>query len=348
MMRAAKTFFLCTLLILTLAQTSACRSAPPEAAAKKTLRLEAARIPPNSGRLPESEFQEVWGYVVAGRERSLKTNYPLSDIVYFGADVDRYGHVVDIPARKVLANYKGRVHISITCGSFGLTHFILEPDSKARATFVRELLAAARDYDGLNIDLEQLPLKDADNFISFLGELRAGLGSRVLSVCVPARTEESKTYNYKKIAAASDKVFVMAYDEHWSTSKPGPVASMKWCRDVAAYALKTIGAEKLVMGIPFYGRGWGDKSTSRALVHSTTEGLRKTNGITEIERENDIPKFKYEVLVTVTVYFEDDHSLATRMKMYQDMGINHIGFWRIGQESAGVWNLVRLTRSPVS
>ncbi|MDR2491773.1 MAG: glycoside hydrolase [Spirochaetaceae bacterium] len=305
--------------------------------------METVHIPPNLEELPVSSFKELWVYVVAGHEGALKANYPISDVVYFGADVDRYGHVVDVPARKKLAKFSGRVHISITCGSAGLTHFILEPGSRARKTFIDELLAAAAPYDGLNIDMENLPLKDADNFISFLVDLRKGLGKRVLSVCVPARTSESQTYNYEKISRNCDKVFVMAYDEHWSTSAPGPVASMDWCKRVAAYSLKTIGPEKLIIGIPFYGRGWGDKSTSRGLIHSTTERIRKENGITKIERENGIPKFKYEVLVTVTVYFEDDYSLATRMKMYQDMGVAYAGFWRLGQESTGVWNLVNLS-----
>ncbi|MDR0540526.1 MAG: glycoside hydrolase [Spirochaetaceae bacterium] len=306
--------------------------------------MEPVSIPSNLERLPESRFQEVWAYVVAGAENALKANYPISDIVYFGAEVDRYGHIVDIPPRKKLAKYKGRVHVSIACNSAGLTHFILEPDSKARKIFINELFNMASDYDGLNIDMESLPLKDAGNFISLLVELRKGLGGKMLSVCVPARTKENQTYNYERIAAVCDKIFVMAYDEHWSGGAPGPVASMNWCKEVAKYAIETISKEKLIMGLPFYGRGWGDKSTSRGLIHSTTERIRKENGIKEVERENGIPKFQYEVVVKVTVYFEDDYSLATRMKMYEDMGIKYIGFWRLGQESTSVWNLIGLNK----
>ncbi|MDR1095562.1 MAG: glycoside hydrolase [Spirochaetaceae bacterium] len=292
--------------------------------------------------LPESEFAEVWGYVVARNEKSLKPGYPLSDVVYFGAEVDQYGTIVNIPNRKNLPRTNARVHVSIVCGSGGLTHFLLEPESRARSSFLKALIAMARDYDGLNIDLEQVPLQDAAHFLSLLQELKNTLDGKILSVCVPARDSENRTYNYRNIAEIADKVFVMAYDEHWSGSSPGPVASMKWCQNVAAYALKTIGAKKLVMGIPFYGRSWANTLTARALVASSTDTIIKNQNVERIDRENGVPKFVYNVDVKVTVYFEDAYSIATRMDMYRNRGVNKIGFWRIGQEDTAVWDYIKL------
>ena len=56
------------------------------------------------------------------------------------------------------------------------------------------------------------------------------------SICVPARFKllSEDIYPYAEIANYCDRVFVMAYDEHWSTSKPGAVASVEWCRKVMA------------------------------------------------------------------------------------------------------------------
>ncbi|GMO27781.1 MAG: hypothetical protein Ta2F_03370 [Termitinemataceae bacterium] len=299
-------------------------------------------IPPNLEKLPESTFSETWAYLVGGYESSLKANFPISDIVYFSAEVDRYGHLTDVPNRKKIEKFKGRVHYSVTCNGSGLTHFCLEPGSKTRKELLEELLAASESFDGLNMDFELVGQRDADNYISFLKELRAGLGKKIFSVCVPARTKSSVTYNYPAIAALCDKVFVMAYDEHWSSSEPGPVASMNWCKTVASYSLQTIGHEKLIMGLPFYGRGWGDKSTSRGLIYTTTDRIIRENNITDIKRDNGIPNFKYDVTVTVNVYYEDTYSLAARMDMYQKQGVRSVGFWRLGQEPVGVWNLIHL------
>lgn len=303
-------------------------------------------LPPVDESLPVSSFGEVWAYVVAGRESALARNLPLSDVVYFGAEVDHYGKLVDVPNRRKLPAFAGRVHLVAACNSYSLTHFVLAPGSVERKTLVADLLAAAKDYDGLQIDFENIPLRDGENFLSFLGELRTGLGGKMLTAALRARTRKiaDDVYDYEKIKALVDRILVMAYDEHWSTSEPGPVASLAWCRRVAQYALGVIGREKLVMGIPFYGRAWGDTNPSRALVYSGVEDVLNENPVTEIWRENGIPTFAYTTPVHVKVYYEDDYSLAARMEMYKSMGVGSVGFWRLGQETAAVWNVVKLKR----
>jgi spore germination protein YaaH len=76
----------------------------------------------------------------------------------------------------------------------------------------------------------------------------------------------------------------MAYDEHWSGSTPGSVASLTWCEKVADYALKTIENKKLVMGIPFYGRAWGEINPSRAYRFSSLSKLMNEKGIQDTSR----------------------------------------------------------------
>ncbi|MDR1470169.1 MAG: glycoside hydrolase [Spirochaetaceae bacterium] len=332
---------LCALFLL-LSVSCGTVSSSETAAAEEPGNFEFSFASDNLVYLPESAFSEVWTYVVARNEKYLKASYPLTDVVYFGAEVDAYGSIVDIPRRKSLPQTNARVHVSIACGSSGLTHFLLQPESMARDSFFNALIAMTDEYDGLNIDLEYVPLRDADNFLSLLRQLKEALGEKILSVCVPARTAENTTYNYGNIASIADRVFVMAYDEHWSGSAPGPVASMQWCRDVAAYALKTIGAQKLIMGIPFYGRSWADKATARALIASTTDSIMKDNDITAVEREDGVPQFTYDTNVRITVYFEDAYSLAVRMDRYRTSGVDKIGFWRLGQEDTSVWDYIRI------
>ena len=293
--------------------------------------------------LPVSSFGEIWAYVIAGRENALVKGLPVSDIGYFGAEIDAFGKLAGVPNRQKLP-FQGRVHLVLACGNKASTHFALAAGSAERKALIADLLAAAKNYDGLQIDLENVTERDRENFISFLSELRSGLGNKIFTIALAARTRKlaNDVYDYERIMPLVDRILVMAYDEHWSTSKAGPVSSLQWCRRVAEYSLGVIGREKLVMGLPFYGRAWGDQNPSRALLYTTTEGLIKEKKIGKINRENGIPTFDYDVNVSVKVYYDDEYSLSTRMEIYRSMGIKSIGFWRLGQETPEVWKYLRL------
>jgi hypothetical protein len=304
-------------------------------------------FPPPDSELPVSAFREVWAYLVAGEETAFSKDMPVTDIGYFSAEIDTYGKLVNVPNRRKVPAFDGRVHLVVICDGRALTHFALKPGGAERRELVADLITAAKDYDGLHIDFELVPSRDGGVFLSFLEEVRIRLGHKMFSVALPARLRKiaNDQYDYERIKPLVDRIIVMAYDEHWSTSKPGPIASMAWCKRVAAYALGIIGPEKLVMGIPFYGRSWGSVNLNRAYFHSGIERIRREQGSPEVRRENGIPTFDYEVpAVSVTVYYEDDYSLAARMDMYRSMGVAAAGFWRLGQETPAVWGLLRLER----
>ncbi|MCG8400240.1 MAG: glycosyl hydrolase family 18 protein, partial [Firmicutes bacterium] len=131
-------------------------------------------------------------------------------------------------------------------------------------SLAEELADAVKEYnlDGINVDIEGLNENDRDSYTEFVKILRSKLPEGIsLSVAVAANPRDftigwQGSYDYESLAKYADYLMIMAYDEHYGGAKPGPVASSSFVEDSIKYALERVPKEKIVLGIPFYGRYW--------------------------------------------------------------------------------------------
>lgn len=300
-------------------------------------------------------FDEVWAYLISGEEKHYNKDLPITDIGYFGAGLSTFGKLTGVPKRSGVPETNARVHLVVADNGRALTHFCLDPAYPVRAELIASLIEATKPFDGLQIDFELVSYADTKHFFSFLRELKDGIGKdKILSVAIPARTRTLKEdpYQYKEISQIADKVLVMAYDEHWSGSAPGAVASLDWCKKVASYACQVIPQNKLIMGLPFYGRAWSNDDTAGAYRFSSVERLfRGENAkgklssdtvVSNVSLKNEIPSFTVSKNVTYTFYFDNALSLHKRMTLYKEEKVRGVGFWRLGQEDKDVWQKIRI------
>ncbi len=302
--------------------------------------------------LPEKysklSFSEIWGYVMTGREDSFSTVFPVTDIGYFWEAVDQYGNIPEPPAReKFFPDYAGRVHFVTSCDSRGQTHLLLST-KELRKKIIKQLLKASETYDGLQIDWELVPKNDDMVFYDFLKTLKKKLKGKMLTVAIPARTKtlEKDPYDYARLSTVADKIIIMAYDQHWSTSAPGPVASPDWGKKIYEYAKTVIPEEKLIMGAPFYGRAWSNEDIGgRAWTNVSVERIRNEQDVKDSDIKTDKngnKYFKLEKKRTITLYFDDTESEISRLESYKNEGVSRIAFWRVGQENPGLWNFLKV------
>lgn len=286
-------------------------------------------------------FKESWGYVMQNNIDEYNKDMPITDVCLFAAEVNSYGELVDIPKRSSIDVGNARCHLVIICDSRSLSHFVIDPQYSVRKDFMNSIVKASDGYDGVQLDLEYIPTRDRKHYLTFIADLRYKLRQKgkMLSVCVPARFKKlsEDVYPYADIASYCDRVIVMAYDEHWSTSKPGPIASPDWCKKICDYAVESIPEKKLVMGVPFYGRSWAEEKTAGGWYFSTLNRILTEHGVEEVTYENEIPKFEYEMTVHITGYFNDTYSVLNLCRIYEDAGVQQIGFWRVGQEDPSFW-----------
>ena len=301
--------------------------------------------PAVSKKQGNAEVSEIWGYLLEGAEAAYKGDEPVTDLCYFRAIIDYKGRLigaVKIPA-SVPVDKKVRRHLVVAeLSNRSLEHFILSPDYKFRAKLIDDIAAAAEYYDGVQIDFEAVPDIDKNNYLNFLSDVKKRIGNKILSVAVPARREfVNDAYNYDALNALVDRIIVMAYDEHWNTSAPGPIASLEWGEKIARYATAHIAKEKLVMGIPLYGRSWQRPGFSRELSYADAEKIIQQSGQKVAFKENEYPSFEYSKPVNVVLYYENSSSIMNKIRLYRRHDVQAVAFWRLGQGPDGLWDEYR-------
>ncbi len=293
-------------------------------------------------------FNEVWGYLMRGEEKLFVKDAPITDIFYFSATVNSKGRVntsVAPPYSPAFAGGDRRIHIVISdLTNSSRMHLCLTKKYGVRPHLIRDLVEVSSKFDGIQIDFEAVQRRDGAAFVAFLRDLKKALPKgKMLSVALPAkRIYVDDAYDYRGISRIADRVLIMAYDQHWSTSKPGPVASLQWCRAVADYASKNIPKSKLVMGLPLYGREWGDEGYSRSLRWpQVNELMDRDDAVIEYSLDEGF-KVMYKENMKNTFYFDDIKATRQKLTMYSDY-TEGVGFWRLGMESEGLWNIIRLS-----
>ena len=293
------------------------------------------------------EFREVWGYLLRGEEKTFKSSAPVTDVFYFSCGINSKGRIsmnVSPPKLPSIKGKRRRVHLVISeLDRSDLLHKCLNPAYGIRDYLIDDILEISAKFDGIQIDFETVSGKDRADFFRFLELIKMGLDEgKILSVAVPARRKrvDDDPYDYYRIADRADRVFVMAYDQHWSTGTPGPVASLSWCRGVMNYAMNAVPYEKLVMGIPLYGRAWYNRKESCSISAGQARTLlAKKSAMSEYTAESGI-KITFRDS-DVIVFYDDVNATKEKLMLYRGY-VDSVGFWRLGMDRPELWNGLKI------
>ena len=222
-------------------------------------------------------------------------------------------------------------------------------DPAAMAAHVRALagLVRSQDYAGIDIDYEELTAADRTAFTEFLTQLAGALHAdrKLLSVDVFAKTtdagydQRNKAQDYPAIGALADQVRVMAYDYHWSTSAPGPIAPLPWVRSVLAYATATIPPGKVILGVPLYGYDWVGEQ-GEAVTWTQVYGRSKEFGAqVDWDAASSSPHVTYVDThgVRHQVWFENAYSASAKFDLARQFHLGGVYLWMFGAEDDLIW-----------
>jgi len=222
-------------------------------------------------------------------------------------------------------------------------------DAGKRRTFADSAVKLVQETgaDGILVDLEALDDNTQQGLTSLMQDIYSRLNPKGKLVMVSVMSKTSATdqpwydeYNYRDLAKYTDYVQVMSYDKHYATSAPGPIAPLEWVRQVMAYAVTEIPSEKILMGVPYYGRawraqgdGWVSKTFGWAVATETARQFGATiTRYTTLADPIGVPTFKYtdENGYQRTAFFDDRLSWGAKLDLLDEFSLGGIGGWSMG------------------
>ncbi|SDP11829.1 Copper amine oxidase N-terminal domain-containing protein [Paenibacillus sp. yr247] len=229
-----------------------------------------------------------------------------------------------------------------------------------RMKIIKQLLGFAQTYklQGINIDFENVYLKDKENLVQFVRELTPFMHEQGLAVSIdvtPKSTNEmwSVFYDRPALAEVVDYMMLMAYDEYWATSpKSGSVSSLPWTERSVTGLLgsEKVPPSKLVLGVPFYTRQWTEETkngkttvTSKTLTMEAAETIIKDKKLTPIfleETGQNYVEYK-EGEKLIRIWLEDETSIKARLELVKKYDLAGVASWRRGFEQPATWKVIQ-------
>ena len=261
-----------------------------------------------------------------------------------------FGHVtenfcgvgIDHPERLrqmvALKKQAPQLKVLLSIGGWGSGRFSeMAASDSLRQAFARDALRVAEEYglDGIDIDWEyptqssagiSSSREDTRNFTLLMRDLRQQLGpERLLTIATVASGEY---IDFHSCVQYLDMVNVMAYDmasapKHHSALYPSDISGwMTTSQAVEAHLKAGVPREKLVMGMPLYGRGLRGYDANPAASSGTTEHWHEQAMVPYLTDANG----------QMVMGHENERSIGIKCQYIMDHGLCGGIYWEYGDD----------------
>lgn len=290
-------------------------------------------LPMHSSAPPTREFAIV-GYLPDYRTLDPAWGRYVTDIVYFSAglrtsgelDTGRLNAQTLAALREMSAIYGTRIFVAVGGWERSQNFAAVATDAKLRARAVQSITAYCLEngLDGVNFDWE-FPETAADRagYVALLAEVRQAFAPHHLRVSVALAAWQDLGDG---LYTAVDRIHVMAYDHEGRHSTFEQAAG-----DILAFLDRGAPPEKLLLGVPFYGRSLSHWDTA----FTYAEIVARYHPAPDADEAGGI-------------YFNGTATIQqkTRYAMAQQLG--GVMIWELGQDTADDTSLLRAIDQAIS
>jgi hypothetical protein len=226
-------------------------------------------------------------------------------------------------------------------------------DDKARHCLVNKIVKrlVELEADGVNVDIEELAPEDTEPLLELLVDLKNALHPKGLRLSVDVSFYDP-AYDLEFIGQLADATFVMAYDQHYPSSMPGPISGKKWFDDSVQQALQRVPKDRIVVALGGYCYDWtvmlGAPPAEGLSFREAMDRARAANAMVEFERDAENARFGYsdgEQRVH-EVWCQDALSAWNQTALLHELGLSRVALWRLGTEDETMWTFLNAKKRP--
>lgn len=198
-------------------------------------------------------------------------------------------------------------------------------------------------YRGLNIDFEYVYPQDRQAYNQFLQNVVTQLHAQGYLVSTALAPKESanqvgllyEAHDYPVHGQLCDFVVLMTYEWGWAGGPPWAIAPINKVQDVLNYAVTVIPRNKILMGVPVYGRDWklpyvsGQSLAQTFSPQAALSRAQQYGADIQYHPTYQAPYYNYTDSVgnQHQVWFEDARSFQAKLDTVKSYSLRGISFW---------------------
>ncbi|SFB06983.1 spore germination protein [Lentibacillus halodurans] len=230
------------------------------------------------------------------------------------------------------------------------------PETQER--LITNLLEVMRTkgYAGVNFDFEYVYPEDRENYNAFLRRVVDRLhpeGFLVTTALAPKETADQQgllyeAHDYQAHGEIADFVILMTYEWGWAGGEPWAIAPINEVIDVLDYAVTVIPRNKIMIGVPLYGRDWNipwvEGTFAETVGPKEAVQLAARYGVQiQYHETYQAPFFHYvdESGQEHEVWFEDARSVQAKYDTVKEYGLRGVSYWALGSPFPQNWAVLQ-------
>ncbi|WP_343812758.1 glycosyl hydrolase family 18 protein, partial [Virgibacillus siamensis] len=197
--------------------------------------------------------------------------------------------------------------------------------------------------------------EDRENYNNFLRRVVERLHPEYLVSTALAPKESAdqsgllyEAHDYQTQGEIVDFIVSMTYEWGWAGGRPWAIAPVNEVRNVLDFAVSVVPRDKIMMGVPLYGRDWEipwqEGTTARTISPQDAVQLAVQYGVPiEYNEEYQAPFFHYtdETGQRHEVWFEDARSMQAKYDLIKEYNLRGPSYWVLGNVFPQNWAVLQ-------